>query len=85
MSRFDAKKMSLYRKSAQKRSAKKAHELRTRHQWVLSIANQAAEILKNEFQAQKVVVFGSMVAWQNTHINSDLDLPVFWMKLRGRT
>lgn len=79
MSLFDAKKMSLYRKSAQKRAAKKAYELRTRHQWVLSIANQAAEILKNEFQAQKVVVFGSMIAWQNTHINSDLDLAVWGM------
>ena len=79
MSSLDAQKMSLYRQSAQKRAARKAHELQARHQWALSIAKKAAEILKNEFQAQKVVVFGSMVAWQNTHANSDLDLAVWGM------
>lgn len=79
MASLDVQKMSLYRQSAKKRAARKAHGLKLRHQWALSIAKQAAEILKGEFQAQKVVVFGSMVDWQNTHANSDLDLAVWGM------
>ena len=71
--------MSLYRKSARQRSARKTEQLQTRHQLAISIAKQAAEILKQEFQAQKVVLFGSMVSWQNTHLNSDIDLAVWGM------
>lgn len=84
MTSFDAKKvdtakMILYRKSARQRSARKAGQLQTRHQLAISIAKQAAKILKQEFQAQKVVLFGSMVSWQDTHLNSDIDLAVWGM------
>ncbi|MEM9976816.1 MAG: nucleotidyltransferase domain-containing protein [Cyanobacteria bacterium P01_D01_bin.2] len=71
--------MSVYRQSAQKRAAMKDHELQVRHRWALSIARRSARILKEEFQVRRVVLFGSMVAWQNTHGNSDLDLAVWGM------
>lgn len=77
MALIDAQKMRLYRQSAQKRAEQKERELKHRHQWALSIAEEAAEILKNEFQVQRVVLFGSMVNWQTTHANSDLDLAVW--------
>ncbi|MEM1251012.1 MAG: nucleotidyltransferase domain-containing protein [Cyanobacteria bacterium P01_H01_bin.21] len=77
MASIDAQKMRLYRQSAQKRAEQEEYELQRRHQWALSIANEAAEILKNEFQVQRVVLFGSMTAWQTTHANSDLDLAVW--------
>ena len=77
MTLIDAQKMRLYRQSAQKRTEQKNHELQRRHQWALSIAKEAAEILKNEFQVQRVVLFGSMTDWQTTHANSDLDLAVW--------
>ncbi|MBT9317493.1 nucleotidyltransferase family protein [Leptothoe spongobia] len=77
MASIDAQKMRLYRQSAQKRAEQKEDELQCRHQWALSIAKEAAAILKNEFQVQRVVLFGSMVDWQATHANSDLDLAVW--------
>ena len=77
MALIDTQKMRLYRQSARRRAEQKEHELQRRHQWALSIAEEAAEILKNEFQVQRVVLFGSMVSWQTTHANSDLDLAVW--------
>ncbi|MEO1181737.1 MAG: nucleotidyltransferase domain-containing protein [Cyanobacteria bacterium J06636_28] len=84
MTSFDAKeidetKMLLYRQSARQRAAQKNERLQARYELAISIAEQAAKILKQEFQAQKVVLFGSMVAWQNTHLNSDIDLAVWGM------
>ncbi|EKV00574.1 putative nucleotidyltransferase [Leptolyngbya sp. PCC 7375] len=77
MASIDAQKMRLYRQSAQKRAEQKEYELKCRHQWALSIAKEAAAILKNEFQVQRVVLFGSMVDWHATHATSDLDLAVW--------
>ncbi|MDV3353709.1 hypothetical protein QGP82_33855 [Leptothoe sp. LEGE 181152] len=46
MASIDAQKMCLYRQSAQKRAEQKEYELKCRHQWALSIAKEAAAILK---------------------------------------
>lgn len=77
--KIDAAKMLLYRQSAQQRAARKTERLQARYELAISIAKQAAKVLKQEFQAQKVILFGLMVAWQNTHLHSDIDLAVWGM------
>ena len=44
MALIDTQKMRLYRQSARRRAEQKEHELQRRHQWALSIAEEAAEM-----------------------------------------
>ena len=50
-------------------------EKRQQHAWI--IARQAASILKEEFKASRVVVFGSLVQPNLFHLSSDIDLAVW--------
>ncbi len=51
--------------------------LHDRHQLGLAVATQAAVLLKQEFKAEKVVLFGSMLSVAHIHIRSDVDLAVW--------
>ena len=66
-----------YRRSAHDReTARKAQlSLRRERAWVL--AQQSADILKKEFGASRVVLFGSLLHPELYHSRSDIDLAVW--------
>ena len=70
-------RLKVYRATARKREAalKILIEKRRQHAWI--IARQAASILKDEFKASRVVVFGSLVQHNRFHLSSDIDLAVW--------
>lgn len=51
--------------------------LKTRHQAGLKQAKALADILKAEFGATKVALFGSMLSVNDIHLGSDIDLAVW--------
>ena len=71
--------MAIYRASAQKRQQQKRDRLRQRQQLGLAIAQQASELLKRDFHAHTVMLFGSMLSAERVHERSDVDLAVWGM------
>ena len=63
-----------YRATAAKRKRWEAERLAQRHQFAWEIAQRAATILKAEFGAKRVCVFGSLLEQSQFHTNSDIDL-----------
>ena len=51
--------------------------LKARHQLGLQRAKELADILKSEFGATKVALFGSMLSASEIHLSSDIDLAVW--------
>jgi len=76
-SSISAEAMAAYRASAQKRQQQWQAFLRDRQQLGFNLARQAADLLKQEFQVEKVVMFGSMLYLPHIHERSDLDLAVW--------
>ena len=60
----------------QRQSATQSHLERRRKQ-ALRVARQAATLLRNEFEAEKVVLFGSLAIHESFTLWSDIDLAVF--------
>lgn len=77
-----AEEMALYRATARKRAQQQRDRLHQRHQLGLSVAQQAAETLRQDFQAQRVVLFGSMRSPEKVHERSDVDLAVWGLAPR---
>ena len=67
-------KMAEYREGARRREAARQAKLDERFQLAWEIARQGAEILRDQFQAEKVVVFGSLTDRSRFHERSDIDL-----------
>lgn len=67
-------KMAEYREGARRREAARQARLDERFQLAWEIARQSADILRDRFQAEKVVVFGSLVDRSRFHERSDIDL-----------
>ncbi len=67
-------KMAEYRAGARQREAARQTILDQRFELGWHLARQGAKILKSEFHAQKVVVFGSLVNRQRFFERSDIDL-----------
>ena len=67
-------KMAEYREGARQREAARqvALDARFHHAW--DVAKKGAKILQSQFQAEKVVVFGSLVNRQRFFERSDIDL-----------
>jgi predicted nucleotidyltransferase len=72
--------MNAYRKSARERENSRRKLLDDRRQHAWNIANKAASILKVEYGAERVVVFGSLVHPELFHLRSDIDLAVWGIK-----
>ncbi|MGD1906735.1 MAG: nucleotidyltransferase family protein [Leptolyngbyaceae cyanobacterium] len=70
-------KMAAYRASARQRRQQKYDRLQARYRRGRAIALQAATLLKQDFQVEKVVLFGSMVSGDRVHERSDVDLAVW--------
>lgn len=65
-----------YRESAQRMQADRDRRRYERQQQGWQVARQAAQLLKQEYGATKVMLFGSMVNRQRIHAASDVDLTV---------
>jgi predicted nucleotidyltransferase len=72
-----AEQMAVYRATARQRRQKKARELAARRQRAWEVAQQAAQILKEQFGAEQVAAFGSVLSDQRFHPHSDVDLAVW--------
>lgn len=70
-------KMAEYRQGHRKRQEASRQTLEARFQLAWEVARQGAAILYSQFQAEKVVVFGSLVNKSRFHTRSDIDL-VAW-------
>jgi uncharacterized protein len=69
--------MEIYRRSARERSRQRQDELDERLKRAQELAHQAAEILKSEFGANRVVLYGSVIHPELFHLRSDVDLAVW--------
>jgi uncharacterized protein len=69
--------LKTYRKTAREREAKLRIQVDERRNRAWVIARQAARILKEEFGASRVVVFGSLLHTELFHLRSDIDLGVW--------
>jgi predicted nucleotidyltransferase len=71
---MNSKQILAYREAATKKQQQLWHELALRHQKGWEVAHQAAKLLKKQFAAHKVVLFGSLLDVQRMHSHSDIDL-----------
>ena len=70
-------KMAEYRASYKKRQAAERKKLDERFERAWEIAWRGADLLRSQFGAEKVVVFGSLTNRELFHIRSDVDLAVW--------
>ncbi len=79
-----------YRRGAQERRRRRRQTLAKRRERAWHVAREAARILKEEFGASRVVVFGSLLNERFFHLRSDVDLavwgldPALYLKALGR-
>jgi predicted nucleotidyltransferase len=69
-------KLRKYRETARRQWDKDQRRLDERYQKAWHLAHAAAKILRNEFGANEVFVFGSLVHRELFHLGSDVDLAV---------
>ena len=69
--------MEKYRRSAREREAARQEKLTSRRERAWDLAHRAAELLKSEFGATRVVLFGSLLHPELYHARSDIDLAVW--------
>ncbi|MEM8604931.1 MAG: nucleotidyltransferase domain-containing protein [Cyanobacteria bacterium P01_H01_bin.121] len=77
MARFTDSQMQAYIATAQARAVQRKLRLEERRQQALAIADQAAQLLKEQYSVSKVVLFGSVLSPENFNEHSDLDLAVW--------
>lgn len=77
MTPISPEKMAIYRQTARRRQEEAAQQLQERFQRAWDAARQAASVLKEEFGATRVAVFGSLVHPSLFHARSDIDLAVW--------
>jgi len=75
-SSFSPTTMAVYRATAQRRAADATRALASRRARAQDVARQAAILLKEQFGATQVVVFGSTVHGHWFTATSDIDLAV---------
>ena len=75
--RISPEKMATYRATARRSWAKERGRLELRHRRACAVACQAADLLRREYGAVRVVLFGSLVRSELFHIRSDIDLAVW--------
>ena len=77
---LSADAVSAYRTTMNKRGEDTARALQIRRERASEIAHQAASILREEFSATKVVLFGSLVHQRWFSATSDVDLAVWGLR-----
>jgi len=68
--------MAVYRATARQREEQERQERAQRAQRALALAQQAAALLKSQFGASQVILFGSLARRGLFHRRSDVDLAV---------
>ena len=71
---MDTDGLEKYRISARERHEKELKLIEERYTRAYSIALKASEILKSQYNTEKVIVFGSLADKERFRINSDIDL-----------
>ena len=72
--------MQRYRETARTRSLARQTQMQARRERAWAVARRAATLLKAEFGATRVVVFGSLTCPAFFHALSDVDLAVWGLK-----
>lgn len=70
------KELDQYRRAAQRRSRAEEHKMARRRGHAWEVARLAAGLLKQQYGAKRVIVFGSLAHGAWFHPHSDLDLAV---------
>lgn len=76
MNELSADQIARYRAGAQQQEQQHQQQQWERQQRGLAVARQAAELLKQEFGAQRVRLFGSLLEVRRIRQESDIDLAV---------
>jgi uncharacterized protein len=71
---MDISELEVYRISAEKRHQENLRLIEERYQKAYSTAQKASELLKDQFKAERVLIFGSLSNKDRFHISSDIDL-----------
>ena len=74
MSKISAEKMAQYRATAQRRWSEHEAQLATRKKLAWDTARQAAQLLRETFKADEVILFGSLAHGDWFTLSSDIDL-----------
>jgi predicted nucleotidyltransferase len=82
MKEITPEKMAAYRATARRRREEEARELKQRHRRACQVAAAASSLLKEQFGAQRVVLFGSVRFPERFHRRSDIDLAVWGLDER---
>jgi predicted nucleotidyltransferase len=77
------KEVAAYRRAAALAKPKRRESIRARRTRAWQVARKAAQVLKAEFGAKKVVVFGSLLSPALFHDRSDVDLAVWGLTGRA--
>lgn len=70
-------RMQAYIQTAQQRQQEYVGQMQQRYQRGWEVAREGAKLLKENFAASRVVVFGSLVDASRIHPRSDIDLAVW--------
>jgi uncharacterized protein len=73
---FTTEQIQAYRATVKDREIQRQQQQLERQHQGWAVARQAAQILKDEFGAQRVWLFGSMLETRRVHAASDIDLAV---------
>ena len=82
MSEITPEKWAEYREGARQRWAQRQRALAERRERATAAARKAAEMLKEEFGATRVVLFGSLAREGPFDMHSDVDLAVWGLDPR---
>ena len=74
--------IAAFRAGARRREEKKRQALAERHQRAWQVVQRAARMLKEQYGAESVVVFGSVLTPKRFHERSDVDLAVWGLDER---
>ncbi|MGE0083281.1 MAG: nucleotidyltransferase family protein [Desulfococcaceae bacterium] len=80
MMKISEKDMAAYRAGAERRWQEEQQQLSMRYERAWIFARKASDMLKKQFGARQVAVFGSLVHKDLFHQNSDVDLAVWGIK-----
>ena len=75
-------KMAVYRSTARQREQARRAAVEARRVCALALAQTASQLLKQQFGAQRVVLFGSILTPAFFHERSDIDLAVWGLDER---
>lgn len=82
MTEVTPEQMASYREGARRRRLREQQELARRRERALALARQAAAVLREDFRAERVVLFGSLARGGVFDTHSDVDLAVWGLDNR---